>query len=149
MKHDWVAFLTCKGGLYQTNRCSLPLLVGVFDIQPMSLVFSSRRRYPEGRTKLASSFSPFTLHYFPTFLLSLFFPPFFSNSLQVTELPPPFSPNIFLLPSWQLLTLLPFLQDFFVILSFIFLFLQSASHYLHLSLTLPLNPPSVPATTVL
>ena len=72
--HDWVACSPRKEGLYQTNCSSVPLLVCAFDIQPMSLVSSSRRRYPEGRTKLACSFSPFTLHHFPTFLLSLFSP---------------------------------------------------------------------------
>lgn len=57
--------MTRKEGFDQTNRCSVPLSVILFDIQPMSLVFCCRRRYPEGRTELACSFSPFTLHYLP------------------------------------------------------------------------------------
>lgn len=73
----------------------------MFDIQALSLAFSRRRRYPEGRTKLACS----------CFLLSLSSPlPFFSPlelSSKVKELPPPFSSTVSLPSPPQSLTQLP------------------------------------------
>lgn len=100
----------------------------MFDIQALSLAFSRRRRYPEGRTKLACS----------CFLLSLFSPPPpLELSSKVKELPPPFSTTVSLPSPPQSLTQLP-------------RFCSSRHPVFYLS-SLPrvvsTHPPSAPATT--
>lgn len=138
MKHDRFSCLTHKEGLYQTNHCSVPILKSTLAIQSMSVVFnSSRRRYPEGRTKLACSVFFHFLH--PPMPLLLFPSFFFSNSLQVGE------PSLSFSPPWPWLTLLPsvFLLPFFLLS----LYPRSPPHCLSL-LALALKLPSVSATAI-